>query len=253
MDDDDGGFEERPTPPGQFAAQERPTATEVARHHKSVPRGTPVVVMGDTERALHSRPYRRPPSEYTGDDVTSPRAVFDFERPDYATQIAELAMQLRRSGIDPLVASAALSVSLHREKERERTGKRELEEKLEEFLRVQPGGAKFSELERAVDDLARDIEDTRKPGAFDELARSVTELKNGMIELAPVRSLIRWIGWGLVISVLGGGLGIGGWLYARGGKETAVDMRLQALEKNVDKIVERLDQTYRRSHEDTHP
>lgn len=254
-DQDDESDDDRQTPPRAWAAQERPTATEVARHRKSVPAGTPVV-MSDTDRALLSRPHRRPPVEYVGDDITSPRAIFDLEERDYAAEVAELQMQLRRAGIDLHAAIAALAVNATRAKEREHTGQRDLNAKLEAFLSVQPGGAKWAGLESAVNDLRDDIEEIQQSQRFDDLAKKVTELQGGMQELSPVRSLVRWIGWGLVGTILVVAIGGGSWLYARGGKEERIDLKIEGLEKLTDKIVERLDQMYareRHSHEEPHP
>lgn len=168
MDDEDDLFEEQVTPPGQT----RPTAADLARHRRSVPGGTPVV-MDDAARSAVSRPYRRPPLDYTGDDVTSPIALFDVDRHGYSDAIAELHRQLQRVGTDPLVALAALSINFTREKERERTGQRELDKKLKAFLDVQPGGEKWGELESRVEDTDQAL--TVIAGRIDELGRRMDE------------------------------------------------------------------------------
>jgi hypothetical protein len=200
-DGEDDDFDRRPTP-DEFPVA-RPSRIEIVRHKRTVPRGVPVV-MSDTDRALGGRRERSAPVEYVSDGDTSPRAMFDFERPEYSRAVAELAAQLRRLGIDSIDGLAALAVKLDETKQRERTGRKDLEKQLEAFLRVQPGGEKF-----------------------DELAAAVARLENQMIELEPYRSLTRKIGWGLLGTVIVMVVGVCAWFYARGGKEMAVDMQLE--------------------------
>lgn len=211
--DDDDDFDRRPTP-DEFPAP-RVSTTDRIRHKKTHPRGTPIV-MSDTDRALAGRD-RRTPVTYVSEEPTLPRAMFNFDHEDYAARVAELAAQLRRAGLDPFVIGAALSIKVHDARERQETGKKELEEQLEAFLRVQPGGEKF-----------------------DDLAKIVSTLQQQQLELAPVRRGLRWLQASVVLVVVG----IGGWLYTRGGDEREVKLKIQMLEKDnerLGRLVERLE------------
>lgn len=214
-DDDDADDRETPTPDWRNGIPRPPTDSERQRHLQRYRSGVPVV-MSDEDRALQSRrnraPHAAPPQYNDEDGQTGP---FDLFAPERRTRrrrgdsAVELAAKLRRDAPDPYDLIAALAFELTDAKEDDRTGRKELEKRLSAFLDVQPGGAKF-----------------------DEIAAAITELRNQSAELAPVRRGLRWLQASVVVVVVG----IGGWLYARGGEERETRLRIQALEKQVEAL-----------------
>lgn len=179
------------------------------------------VQSGDA-RALASAAHRKlapatgvPIMHPDTDETTDPFDLFDPQRVKRHRRredsAVELAAQLRHGATDPYDLIAAMAFELTDNKQEARSGSSELDAKLEAFLSVQPGGAKFTELSAAV------------------------------AELAPVRGGLRWLQASLVIVVLG----IGGWLYARGGKETAIDMRIEQLREDVKTMQGKIDRLTR--------
>lgn len=173
-------------------------------------------MMTDTDRALAgkrrqvSHPSPAVPS-LVDTDETSP---FDLPDPGRARRrhgdsVSQLAARLRGDDADAYDQLAALTFEVDRIKRDDKSGRRDLEKQLEAFLKVQPGSKQF-----------------------EELVKDVAAHGKELTELAPVRRGLRWLQASVVLVVIG----IGGWLYARGGSDTATLMRIDALEKKVERI-----------------
>lgn len=253
---DDDGFDEEPTPQPPVPAQRRPTNSERLKHRETYPRGTPIV-MGDDERALAGRRYRpQQPVDYSDDgETTGPRELFDMQAPGYSEAVAALASELRRSGVDPYVAHAALAIKLTDHRRRGDTERRELDAKLKAYLDVQPGQAKFTELEGRVEDTDNAL--TVIANRIDQLGNQLAEINRrlatmerhlegdgserrpGLLAIVddhadvikPTRRLVRWVAGGAVTALLF----VCGFLYKRGADEQAArdeiaDLRRQIVE-----------------------
>lgn len=168
-------------------------------------------VQTSDDRALASA-SRRAPAPPAGvpvmsdgpDETTNPFDLFEPQRlarhhHRRGDSAVELAAKLRAERPDPYDLIATMAYELTASKQEARS---ELDAKLVAFLDVQPGGPRFDALAAAV------------------------------AELAPVRRGLRWLQASVVIVVLG----IGTWLYQRGGTETATAMRIEALEKLTAKL-----------------
>lgn len=198
--DDDGGFDERPTPPARPDAR-RPRRIQTsddrdlaARRSRTNPHGVPA----------HVPPPAEPP-EPEDMDTTSPVDLFAPQRAEQRRRgdsVSQLAAQLRLAQPDPYDLIAALGFELTDAKRQDRSANKELERQLKTFLAQQPGGQRFEELAKSVADLA------------------------------PLSSAVRW----LTRSFVAVAIAIGCWLYARGGKETAIDMRIDQLQKDSERV-----------------
>lgn len=164
------------------------------------------------------------PADMTGPfDLFEPARIERRKRP--GDSVVELAAKLRRDRPDPYDLLAQLAFEHVDSKEAARKERRanesqskELDAQFKAFLAQQPGGKRFDELAAAVADLS------------------------------PVRSSLKWLQRSVIVIVVA----IGTWLYARGGKETAIDMKIEALEKTADRLETLVDQMRHMAPSHTH-
>lgn len=128
---------------------DRPTP----RHRK------PLLIVSDERR----QSYPRGVPSFGGheeEDWTEPRDLFSTERfrkrpGDTVQEIQDLAAEVRRGDLAEQVAKLAITVAAN--SRRDQSAIQEQGKQLAEFLRVQPGGAEFAQIDGRVEDLAEDI------------------------------------------------------------------------------------------------